>query len=53
MDENIDIFANGGRAIFFRDIANVTMDNNDVEKITFNALGGADNIEINDLTGRT
>ena len=24
--ENIDISANGGRAIFFRDVANVTMD---------------------------
>jgi Ca2+-binding RTX toxin-like protein len=49
--ENIDISANGGRALFVRDIANVTMDLNDVEKITFNALGGADNIEVNDLSG--
>ena len=29
--ENIDISANGGRVLFFRDIANVTMDLNDVE----------------------
>ena len=29
--ENITISANGGRALFFRDIANVTMDLNDVE----------------------
>jgi Ca2+-binding RTX toxin-like protein len=49
--ENIDISANGGRVLFFRDIANVTMDLNDVERIEFNALGGADNIVINDLTG--
>ena len=41
--ENIDISANGGRVLFFRDIANVTMDLNDVEGIDFNALGGADN----------
>ena len=29
--ENIDISANGGRVRFFRDIANVSMDLNDVE----------------------
>ena len=29
--EIIDIFANGGRVIFFRNIASVTMDLNDVE----------------------
>ena len=49
--ENIDISANGGRALFFRDIANVTMDLDDVERIEFNALGGADNIVVGDLTG--
>ena len=30
---------------------NVTMDLNSVERIEFDALGGADNITINDLTG--
>ena len=49
--ENIDISANGGRVPFFRDIANVTMDLNDVEGIDFNALGGADKIVVNDLSG--
>jgi Ca2+-binding RTX toxin-like protein len=49
--ENINIIANGGRALFLRDVANVTMDMNDVEQITFNALGGADNIVVGDLTG--
>lgn len=49
--ENINIVANGGRALFTRDIANVVMDLNDVEKITFNALGGADNITVQDLSG--
>ena len=49
--ENIDISANGGRALFTRNIANVTMDLNDVEHIDFNALGGADNIVVNDLSG--
>ena len=49
--ENISIVANGGRVIFFRDVANVTMDLNDVETIDFNALGGADTINIGDLSG--
>jgi Ca2+-binding RTX toxin-like protein len=49
--ENINILANGGRALFLRDIANVTMDLNDVESIDFNAFGGADNIVVNDLSG--
>jgi Ca2+-binding RTX toxin-like protein len=49
--EQIQIFANGGRATFFRDVANVTMDLNDVERIDFNALGGADTIVVNDLSG--
>ncbi len=49
--ENIDISANGQRVRFFRNVANVTMDLNGVEGINFNALGGADNITVNDLTG--
>ncbi len=49
--ENIDIFANGGRVLFTRNIANVTMDLNDVETIEFNALGGADKINVGDLSG--
>jgi Ca2+-binding RTX toxin-like protein len=49
--EQINIFANGGRALFFRDVASVTMDLNDVEQIDFNALGGADTITVNDLSG--
>jgi Ca2+-binding RTX toxin-like protein len=49
--ENVDIFSNGGRAQLFRDIASVTMDTNDLERIDFKALGGADNIVIGDLTG--
>jgi Ca2+-binding RTX toxin-like protein len=49
--ENIDIFANGGRVLFFRDVASVTMDLDDVENIDFRALGGADNIVVGDLSG--
>ena len=37
--------------IFFRNIASVVMDLNDTEGITFNALGGADVVVVNDLSG--
>ena len=49
--EDIDIVANGARALFLRDIANITMDLDDVENIQFNALGGADDITVGDLSG--
>jgi Ca2+-binding RTX toxin-like protein len=51
INETIDISANGERVRFFRDIATVTMDLNDVEQVDFHAFGGADNITVNDLTG--
>jgi Ca2+-binding RTX toxin-like protein len=49
--ENVDIFANGGRVLFFRNVASVTMDLDDVEEIDFRALGGSDNIVVGDLSG--
>ena len=48
--ENINISANGERVLFSRDVANITMDLNGVEKIAFSALGGADTVTVNDLT---
>jgi Ca2+-binding RTX toxin-like protein len=51
ISEIIDISANGGRALFTRNVANVVMDLNDVEQVTFNALGGVDDIRVHDLTG--
>lgn len=51
VSENIDISANGNRVRFFRNVANVLMDLNDVEQIDFNALGGSDVVVVNDLTG--
>jgi len=51
VDENIDVVANGGRVLFVRNIANVTMNMDDVESIDFRALGGADNIVVGDLSG--
>ena len=49
--ENIDVAANGGRVLFFRNVANVTMDLDDVEDIEYRALGGADNVVVGDLSG--
>ncbi len=51
ISENVDISANGPRALFTRDIASITMDLNEIERIDFNALGGADKIVVNDMTG--
>jgi hypothetical protein len=51
INEQIDVSANGGRVRFFRDIANITMDLDDVEGIVFHAFGGADTITVDDLTG--
>ena len=50
-NENVGIFANGGRISFQRDVAAINMDMDDVEKITFNAIGGTDNITIGNLVG--
>jgi Ca2+-binding RTX toxin-like protein len=49
--ENIYVSANGGRVLFVRNIATIAMDLDDVEAITFNALGGADAVIVNDLAG--
>src|SRR5262249_7857324 len=51
INERIDISANGGRVRFTRDVATITMDLNGVEQIAFHALGGADNVTVNDLSG--
>jgi Ca2+-binding RTX toxin-like protein len=51
ISETITISANGGRALFTRDVAAVTMDLNDVETIDFNAFGGTDTVTVNDMTG--
>ncbi len=49
--ENFDASANGGRVRFTRNIANIVMDIDDIETLDLNALGGADNLTVNDLTG--
>jgi Ca2+-binding RTX toxin-like protein len=50
--ENIDISANGSRALFARTAGNVNMDLNEVERIQFEAAGQhPDHVTINDLAG--
>lgn len=51
VNEAFGISANGGRVRFTRDVASVSIDLDDVERIDLKALGGADNIVVNDLSG--
>lgn len=50
-NENITMSDNGNRFRFFRDVAAVTMDTDDVERVQFNAFGGVDTITVDDLSG--
>jgi Ca2+-binding RTX toxin-like protein len=49
--EQVDLTANGSRLRFFRDPGNITMDTASVERVDFTALGGADVVTLNDLSG--
>jgi hypothetical protein len=49
--ERIDVSANGTRVRLFRDVANITQDLNGIEGLDIRALGSADTITFNDLTG--
>lgn len=49
--ENVLLSANGSRVRLFRDVANVTMDCNQIEQVKFHALGGADIITVQNLAG--
>jgi Ca2+-binding RTX toxin-like protein len=51
ISERMEVSANGGRVRFTRDVAAITMDLNDVETLDTRALGGADNLTVNDLSG--
>ena len=48
--EKVDLSANGNRLRFFRDVAGITMDTAGVERVDFNALGGADLVTVHDLS---
>jgi Ca2+-binding RTX toxin-like protein len=49
LGENFDLSEHHSRLRLFRDLGTITMDVNDVEAITLNALGGTDNVTIHDL----
>jgi len=49
--ERVGLSANGNRLEFVRDPGRVTMDTAGVERVDFNALGGADLVSVGDLSG--
>ena len=50
-NEIMQAWANGGRVLFTRDVANIVMDLDDVETIAARVLGGADDLIVHDLSG--
>jgi Ca2+-binding RTX toxin-like protein len=51
INEIFEVSANGQRVRLSRDVGNVVMDINDVEHVALTALGGADTVVVDDLTG--
>lgn len=51
ISEEFTLSANGERTRLDRNIGIVSMDMNDIEEVDINALGGADKITVNDLSG--
>src|SRR5262249_40238491 len=51
LNEVFEASANGQRVRFTRNVGNIVMDLNDVERIDLNALGGVDTVTVNDLSG--
>ena len=49
--EVFEVSANGSRVRFFRNLGNITMDLNDVERIDVAALGGSDRLNVEDVSG--
>jgi Ca2+-binding RTX toxin-like protein len=49
--EQFDVSANGSRIRFTRDVGGIVMDVAGVEEIDLNALGGADRLTVNDVSG--
>ena len=48
-DENMRLTPNGRRALFLRDVGNITMDMDDVERLDLTALEGVDTVTIDDM----
>ncbi len=49
--EVMSLTPNGSRALFLRDVANIRMDMDNVERLDLTALAGPDTITIEDMTG--
>jgi Ca2+-binding RTX toxin-like protein len=49
--ESMAVSANGHRVLFTRNLGNIRMDLDGIEQVDTNALGGADEITVNDVTG--
>jgi Ca2+-binding RTX toxin-like protein len=49
--ERVELSAHGDRLKFVRDPGSITMDTHGVERVDFNALGGADTVTVSDLSG--
>jgi Ca2+-binding RTX toxin-like protein len=49
--EEFTVSANGSRVRFFRNVGTINMDLNGIEDIDTNALGGADRLTVDDLSG--
>jgi Ca2+-binding RTX toxin-like protein len=49
--ESFSLSADAGGALFTRVQGNITMDLTSIEKVTVNALGGIDTVNVGDLTG--
>jgi hypothetical protein len=49
--ENMSLSANAGRSLFLRDIANIRMDMDGVERLDLTALGASDTFTVEDMSG--
>jgi hypothetical protein len=47
----LEVAANGGRVRFTRDVGSIVMDLGGVERLGIRALGGADKVTVDNLTG--
>lgn len=49
--EIMSLSPNGGRSLFLRDVGNIRMDMDGVERLDLIALGGPDTVTVEDMTG--
>jgi hypothetical protein len=50
-NENMQLVAEGERAVFVRDVATIRMDMDGVERLDLTALGGPDTFTVDDMSG--